>query len=59
MITVNVNVPVVWIIPVVWFVGLFLVPRVVSFAEAGYGLVTVGSLFIWTFIMLVLEIVLR
>jgi hypothetical protein len=37
---------------IVWLIGLFLVPKVVKPFEAGYGIVTIGALIIWTILII-------
>jgi hypothetical protein len=37
---------------ILWLIVCFLIPRAVKPLEAGYGIVTIGSLIIWTFVWL-------
>lgn len=41
---------------VVWLIGLFIVPKVVKPFEAGYGVVTVSALFLWSIIVLAITL---
>jgi hypothetical protein len=44
---------------IIWVIGLFLVPKMVKPFEAGYGIVTIGSLIIWSVIVLAVVLQLK